>query len=243
MKYQADINCDLGEGSGNDRIIMPYITSCNIACGGHAGNQDSMLKTLLLARQHQVRAGAHPSYPDRENFGRKVLRMEKEELLSSLKQQVESLLKIANAKGVKIHHLKPHGALYNKAAHDEETACIVTDVAAFYKLILYAPYGSVLERVGRNADLTVWSEAFLDRNYNSDLSLVARTEPAAVISDTEIIVERFLHMLQKKEVLLANGEKLKINAQTFCIHGDEQGTPEILEVLHHQLQTLNIKLK
>ena len=243
LKYQADINCDLGEGSGNDRLIMPYITSCNIACGGHTGDPGSMLETIIMAQEHQVRAGAHPSYPDRENFGRSEVRIEREELLSSLKHQVESLLQVANSKGIKVYHLKPHGALYNKASRDEETARLVIDVAAIYELILYSPYGSVLERVGRASGLTVWSEAFLDRNYNSDLSLRPRAKANAVISDRETIVERFLRMLQKKQVVLDHGEKLKINAQTFCIHGDENDTPEILRGLHQHLQNLNIQLK
>ncbi len=236
------MNCDLGEGYGNDHLIMPYITSCNIACGGHAGSTESMQQTLLLAKRQGVRAGAHPSYPDRENFGRNELSIRNEKLFDSILSQVKNLVDTAREMEMIIHHLKPHGALYNKAAREAETATIITEVAAACNLILYAPCGSVLESLGWSQGLNVWSEAFLDRNYNPDLSLVSRDYPDAVLTDSATITERFLKMLIQKEVITGNGKTVTIEPRTYCVHGDQPETPYLLKSLRKQLLDANIQL-
>lgn len=245
MEYQLDINCDLGEGYGNDHLIMPYINSCNIACGGHAGNTQTMEETLKLAQRHEVRAGAHPSYPDRENFGREVLDINEDELYESISDQTKSLLTKAKELGVKVWHVKPHGALYNKAATNEHTARLIVKMIQRIdpSLILYAPCNSELERIGRIEGLKVWSEAFLDRNYNQDLTLVPRDHPEALLNDVERIKEQLLKMVMKNELLTVNGKEVEINAQTYCIHGDNPVAPNILKALGKELKNKNIRLK
>ncbi len=240
--YKADVNCDLGEGNGQDDQIMPFLGSCNIACGGHAGNVHSMRHTLELTAQYNVRAGAHPSYPDREHFGRVQMDIEEEELWKSMVHQIHTLLEIADAAQVKIHHIKPHGALYNKAASHQATAQLMVRLVQAFKrdLILYAPYGSLLEQMGKAAGLEVWSEAFLDRNYRADLSLVPRAEPGAIISDTEIIRSRFREMFLHNRVKSQEGQFLEIRAGTYCLHGDNPEAPAIAREVQEEIKKLNV---
>jgi len=235
--YSVDINCDLGEGMPCDADIMPYISSCSIACGGHAGNEDSMRQTLALAKQYQVKVGAHPSYPDKENFGRKSLNLSKDALKESLVAQIKSLKSLINEFDLSLHHIKPHGALYNDAARDAELAEHIIEI--FKSLLpnvkLYAPFGSELAKAATNQGIEVVYEVFADRNYNDDLSLVSRTRDNALIHDVE---ESYLHikrMLLDGQVKTIQNNLKPIQANTICVHSDTQEAVAIVAKLHQAL--------
>ena len=232
-----DINCDLGEGMPCDADIMPYISSCSIACGGHAGDDDSMRKTLALAKQYQVKVGAHPSYPDKENFGRKSLNLSKDTLKESLIAQINSLKSLLDEFGLSLHHIKPHGALYNDAARDAELAEHIIEIikSLFPNAKLYAPFGSELAKAATNHDIEVLYEVFADRNYNDNLSLVSRTEANALIHDVN---ESYLHikrMLLDCQVKTIQNNLKPIQADTICVHSDTQEAVAIVAKLHQAL--------
>lgn len=228
-----DINCDLGEGLDNEKELMPYISSCNISCGAHAGSIETIDKVLLLAKQHNVKIGAHPSYPDKENFGRKIMNISDDELKESLFNQLELFKQRAEFQEVEVHHVKPHGALYNLIAVDAVKAQLVVDVIkeVFGKMMIYVPYNSKIEKVALNNKLPVFYEAFADRNYNDDLSLVSRTESNAVLVNSNEVVEHVFRILEGN--VLTVQENLKpIKADTLCIHGDNPNVLKILKSLH-----------
>lgn len=244
-KFHIDINCDLGEGFGNDHLIMPYISSCNIACGGHAGDAQSMRHTLQRASEYGVRAGAHPSFPDRENFGRQMMNMDPVQLSQTIIEQTEALLNIAEEEGIEIHHLKPHGALYNLAVQDETTAASIVEALRQLPsdLILYAPSGSVLATMARKEGFTVWNEAFLDRNYNEDMTLVSRNLPEATVNDVRQIAEQVRLMVTTGQLRTLLKTRLPVQVDTLCIHGDNPMAPTILKQLHPLLMDLNIEVR
>ena len=155
--FTIDINADVGEGIGNEIELMPYLSSCNIACGGHAGDYNSMQLIVKLAKQHQVKIGAHPSFPDVNNFGRKIIDMPSEDLFRSIKAQIENLLKVLKEYDLPLHHIKPHGALYNLVAKDEKTAKIILEVIKSIALpiALYAPYKSVIAELALRENINI----------------------------------------------------------------------------------------
>ena len=228
-----DINCDLGEGMSNDEKIMPYISSCNIACGVHSGNRNTMKSTVLLAKKYGVKIGAHPSFPDRENFGRKEMFLPKSTLKSQIINQIAALNEIAKKEGVKLHHVKPHGALYNMAAKFNDVAMAVIEAVQFFdeKLILYVPYDSLVARKAREFKVPYFYEAFADRSYNDDLSLVSRDEPDALIENPIRITETVQQILENNTITSSNGRKVRIKADTVCVHGDNPNVIEIVESL------------
>ena len=227
-----DINCDLGEGLPNDAALMPYLGSCNIACGGHAGDRESILKTLELAKKHQVNAGAHPSYPDTLNFGRKVIPMEKNKLFKSLLEQIQLFSDCCKSLAYPLHHVKAHGALYNQASKDPETADVLVAVMTnhFPKIPLYCPPGSVLMERAKNCGLTTIQEAFADRAYREDLSLVPRDLPGAVLHDPQAALKQVLD-ISAGFVETDTGKRFPIKAQTICIHGDNPSALKILQAI------------
>lgn len=237
-----DINCDMGEsyhGSkvGNDEKIMPYISSCNIACGFHGGDPLTIEKTIKLALQHGVKFGAHPSYPDLEGFGRRPMNLVPEELEALLKYQIGALKGMAEALGGKLHHVKAHGALYNTAAKDDTVAdsIIKATKAVDPTLFIYGPSGRRWKEVAEGAGVTYISEVFSDRNYNDDLTLVFRTEPEAIINDIEESLKHILHMLHNNAVKTINGNEIPIAAETVCIHGDKPGAALLAQQLNERL--------
>lgn len=240
---QIHINCDLGEGGEYDAQLMPFISACNIACGGHAGNLETMQQTVELALENAVEIGAHPSYPDKTNFGRKIVEISAQELKRSLVAQIMSLKQIAEAAGGKLVHVKPHGALYNNAQKDEKTAGIVLDAIQEFEdpLILYAPENSVIAKLAEGK-LQVKYEAFADRNYNPDTSLVPRQKPNAMITKKELVLDHLLSMFQDQKIACENTEKIDCNASTFCIHSDTQNSVEILKYIYQKLKEKNIQI-
>ena len=232
-----DINCDLGEGLDNEHIIMPLISSCNISCGAHAGSIEIMDKVIQLAVKHKVKIGAHPSFPDRKNFGRKVLDISNSDLQKSLEDQLTILKDRALLQNATIHHVKPHGALYNLIAVNREKASIV--IAAilhvFEAVKLYVPYQSRIEEVAVQSGIEIVYEAFADRMYNEDLSLVSRTFSNALIEDKLEVLKQVQKISNKQLVTTVNFHEKKIKASTFCVHGDTKNAIEILEYLHKHL--------
>jgi UPF0271 protein len=239
-KISLDINCDLGEGLENDALLMPLIQSCNIACGGHAGDEQSMKNTINLAKKFNVKAGAHPSYPDRENFGRKVMEISMPSLKRSLKQQIFSFFQISKAEDYPMHHIKPHGALYNELAKNPKLAEMLVDLilSDFPNTILYCPPQSVIEKIAKQYGISVMLEVFADRNYHADYSLVQRNHPQAVITDPAFVLAHVENMLINKKIKTLEGIQISIKADTFCVHGDN---PNALEILNNLRK--NIKFK
>ncbi len=229
-----DINCDLGEGTGNDEKIMPFITSCNIACGGHTGDINSITETIRLAKKYNVKIGAHPSFPDKENFGRVPVEMPEEELKNELRQQILLIEEIADKERVKLHHLKPHGALYNLAVNDKKTAKIIIDLMRDQGkgLSLYLPFNSLIEVLSQKYKIPYFYEVFADRAYREDLSLVSRKESGALIEDPQVIYQRVKKMITEKKVVTILGKEVKIKVDTICIHGDNPNAVEIAKLLN-----------
>ena len=232
-----DINCDLGEGLDNEHIIMPLISSCNISCGAHAGSIEIMDKVIQLAVKHKVKIGAHPSFPDRKNFGRKVLDISNSDLQKSLEDQLTIFKDRALLQNATIHHVKPHGALYNLIAVNREKASVV--IAAiqhvFEAVKLYVPYQSRIEEIAIQSGLEIVYEAFADRMYNEDLSLVSRTFSNALIEDKLEVLKQVQKISDKQLVTTVNFHEKKIKASTFCVHGDTKNAIELLQYLHKHL--------
>jgi UPF0271 protein len=246
----VDINCDLGEGiiTGDQPVenqIMPLISSANVACGYHAGNIESMRRCIELAITHNVAIGAHPSYNDRENFGRVFIPMHKKDLSELIFEQINTLGNLAMAKGEKLCHVKAHGALYNAAAKNTETAEALTLAINNYdkKLILFGLPDSALETAARKSGLTFAAEAFPDRGYNDDGSLADRSLNGALITDNKTVVKRAVIMAQEKRVQSLSGKWIDIRTDTLCIHGDNPNAYSLLLALRNAFQKENISIE
>jgi len=219
---KIDLNCDLGEGCGNDAALMPLVTSANIACGYHAGDEDTMRTTVRLAVENGVAIGAHPSYPDRENFGRRPMDLSISEVGDLVTRQITQLAEIGAAEGARLTHVKPHGALYNQGANDHELAAAIASAVRSVdeSLILFGLAGSALIDAGLEAGLRTAAEVFADRTYRADGRLTPRTENEAVIQDTPRASQQVLQMVLQHKVTATDGTAMSINAETICIHGD-----------------------
>ncbi|HNP35650.1 MAG TPA: 5-oxoprolinase subunit PxpA [Woeseiaceae bacterium] len=217
-----DLNADLGEGAASDAELLTIVSSCNIACGGHAGDIESMRATIVRAVANRVAIGAHPSYPDRAGFGRRARFMTGEALYESLTTQVSDLCDIAAETGALLHHVKPHGALYTDAALDEQLADLLARVAdeAHGVVALVGPPASALEKAAKAHGIGFVAEAFVDRTYDDDGTLLPRSEQGAVHTDLALIVAQALSLAVDQRVLTKSGKMLQIAAQTLCIHGD-----------------------
>jgi UPF0271 protein len=219
QRATIDLNGDLGEGAAYDAALMPLVTSANIACGGHAGDNASMAATVALARRHGVAIGAHPGHADREYFGRRSLAITPEVAAVLVVGQVERLAAIA---GEPPRHVKLHGGLYHQVAHEEPLALgVAAAIAArFPGTILVAPAGSLLVAAGRRLGLAVAEEAFIDRAYAADATLVPRSQPGAVITEPHAAAERAVRLVREGSVESVDGGVVRLHADTLCIHGD-----------------------
>ncbi len=229
-RFPLDINCDLGEGMENDAQLMPFLGSCNIACGGHCGDDASMLKTISLAKNLGVNVGAHPSYPDLINFGRSWMDLSENVLWGSLLAQLQTFQKHCNQLNIELHHIKPHGALYNHAAKDEGTAQLIVDLLLthFPKTILYCPPQSVIEKLAKQNGLAINREVFADRGYHDDLSLLPRSNPYALLTDVTVVLEHVERIVKHGIVKTVSGKIKKIKSETLCVHGDNPNAFNIL---------------
>src|SRR5687768_6731500 len=239
---RIDLNCDLGEGAGNDAELMPLITSANIACGAHAGNLDTMIETVELAAKHRVMVGAHPGYFDLENMGRVERSIAPAEASRLVLMQIEQLFEVA---GSRLRHVKLHGALYHQVSRDVLLAeAVVADLARLWpNLILYALAGSELARAAAARGLRVAAEAFADRTYQDDGSLTPRRDAGALIRDEDAMVEQVLSIARRGVVRSVNGAQLAVTADTVCLHGDAPDAVAVAERLRKELAIAGIAVK
>jgi 5-oxoprolinase (ATP-hydrolysing) subunit A len=234
----VDLNADLGEGAGHDDELLALVTSANIACGFHAGDAETIRRSIEAARDRQVAVGAHPSLFDRENFGRKELPVKPDEVFDAVVYQLGIFQAIADAAKVRPNHVKPHGALYNMAVRDQELANAIGRAIAKVdtKLILFAPQNSALARAGETSGLQIAHEVFADRNYLSDASLVPRTRPDALLHDPQEAASRVVRMLREGKVRSVEGVDVDVRAETVCLHGDTPGAVSFARTLTARLE-------
>jgi len=244
MKLSLDVNADLGEGSGHDNELFELITSANIATGFHAGDSETMHAAISEARQHGVAVGPHPSFFDRENFGRKELKIPNEEVFDAVAYQLGIFQAIASALNVQPNHVKPHGALYNMAVGDAKLADAIAGAIASVdpKLILFAPDKSQLARAGERHGLQIAREIFADRNYLDNGWLVPRTRPDALLSDPKQAAQRVLRMLREGKVRSVEGSDVEVRGETICVHGDTPGAVEFARELRACLEQEGVRI-
>ena len=231
---RIDLNCDMGElpeaiADGTQEALLRSITSANVACGGHAGDEHTMRTTIEQALRAGVAIGAHPGYPDRANFGRLELKLPAETIAESVFEQVRALAEIAAACGARLAHVKPHGALYNQAVRNRELAeAIAKSVARWSRdVVLAGLAGSPMLDVFREAGFAVAAEAFADRRYEPDGTLRSRKFEDALIRDPEEAAKQALNIVEQRKVIARDGSEVAVDAQTICIHGDTPGAPQI----------------
>lgn len=245
MSVVVDLNSDLGEGFDFDREILDLVTSASISCGFHAGDPASILRTIRDASERNVSVGAHPSFADRENFGRTEMDVAPAELFSQVTYQLGAFEALATAAGVRMNHVKPHGALYNMAAGDERLAeAIIRAVLVIDPyLILYVPGDSALMRAGEAAELRVLCEVFADRNYLGDGSLVPRDRTDALLDDPEEAAQRVVRMLREGKVKSVDGVDVEVRAETICVHGDTPGAVDYVRNLRFGLEHQGVTIR
>ena len=243
--YEIDLNCDMGEGMDNDVMLMPYISSANIACGLHAGNESMMKQTIENALKYGVAIGAHPGFADKINFGRKEWVLPATEIFDLVTSQVQSLQKLAVASGASLHHVKPHGALYNMSAKDPQLAQAIARAvyAVDAKLVLFGLSGSCSIGEAEKIGLKTASEVFADRTYQHDGSLTPRSQPNALINTTEQSLQQVLQMILKKTVNSTGNQTIPIIAETLCIHGDGPNAVSFAKAIRQTLKQYSISIQ
>ncbi len=244
MNTAIDLNADLGEGAPSDDELLSIITSANVACGGHAGDDETMRRTVRLARARGVGVGAHPSYPDREGFGRRVVPMSPAQLSEVVAGQIRALARVAEAEGVPLQHVKAHGALYNVAVDDAQVAdaigraMLMVDPALIAVALSGSPMADLFVRLG----LRVIREAFIDRGYSLAGTLLPRHRPGAIVTDPAEAGARAVRMVREGLVRSVDGEDVRIDAQTLCVHADTPGSPAIAAAARRALEETGVRL-
>lgn len=228
----------MGEGVGNDASLMPYISSCSIACGGHVGDENSIKETLRLAKQFGVKVGAHPAYPDSEHFGRKSMQLSNEELEKSLVEQLTLFLKCCEQTNSPVNHIKPHGALYNDLFHDPSKAEVFVAVmkTLFPQATLYCSPGSLIEKEAIRSGIHIKREGFMDRTYNEDGTLRSRLLKGAVLTDLKQVGSQVLSIVKEQVVPVFGGEFIPLSVQTLCLHGDHPQAVELIQSVDRLLK-------
>lgn len=219
---KVDLNADLGEGCANDRALLQLVSSANIACGFHAGDAQTMRQSVLWALEYGVAIGAHPSFPDRENFGRTRMQLSVETVRAQVIYQIGALKAIAESEGGRLMHVKPHGMLYNQSALEPQLAEVIAQAvqAVDASLILVGLANSESIRAARALGLAIKEEVFADRGYQADGTLVPRSQPGALIESDEQAISQTLSMIQRGKVQSVTGEWVSVKADTVCLHGD-----------------------
>lgn len=245
-----DLNCDMGESYGTytlgyDEEAMPFVTSINVACGFHASDPIHMEKTVKLAKKHGVAVGAHPGYPDLVGFGRRNMDLSPEEIKATVLYQIGALDAMCKAHGVKMQHVKAHGALYNMAGKNVKNAVAIAEAIKAYDPDLYMLCLANSEMVtgAKQVGTKYVEESFADRAYMNDGSLAPRTVAGSVIHDVDVIVARVLKMAQEKEVVAVDGSVLKLDAPTVCVHGDTPGALAMIKAIRSKLEAAGITFK
>lgn len=235
----------MGEAIGNDELIMPFISSASIACGYHAGDEQTINDTLDLCLHYNVAIGAHPSFNDKENFGRTEVSVSANEAYQLITEQLIVLSKSINKKKSKLHHVKPHGALYNMAARDILLAAAIAKAVKNFDetLVLYGLAGSYSISEAKKEGLKTASEVFADRSYQDDGSLTPRKEPHALIENTDAAIAQVLQMIKKTTVTSVSGKQIAIHAETICIHGDGKNAVDFAKTIYHQLKKEGIGIQ
>jgi len=249
--HTIDINCDMGEGIGPDSgrnldaALMEYVSAANIACGFHAGGPAIMHDTVRLAMQHGVAIGAHPGLPDREGFGRVPQPVTPREAYQITLYQIGALHAFVKAEGAILHHVKPHGALYNMAASDQELAEAIAQAVADFnpQLVLYGLSGSQLIHAGHRAGIAVANEVFADRTYRSDGLLMPRSQPGSVIDDEATIIKQVASLVLYQQAIATDGAPLSVAAETICIHGDGAHALSLAKAIRAYLQRVNVTIQ
>ena len=244
-----DLNCDMGElpeaiADGTQEALMQCITSTNVACGGHAGDEQMMRATIEQALRYNVAIGAHPGYEDRQNFGRVELQLAPEEVAGSVEAQIRALDDVARTCSAQIVHVKAHGALYNQAARDRVVAGAIAEGVRRWRtdVILVGLAGSVMLDEFQSAGFRTVAEAFADRRYEPDGSLRARKHCDALLADPQVAAEQALQIVERSSVIASNGALIPLVAQTLCLHGDTPGAPAIAAAIRRRLKTAKIRL-
>jgi len=247
---QIDLNCDMGEGFGvysigSDEQVMPFVTSANIACGFHASDPATIWKTVKLAKANGVSVGAHPSYPDLVGFGRRPMEVSPEEVMADVIYQIGALAAFCRREGVRLQHVKPHGALYNQAAVDSAIAMAVAEAIKSVDdgLYLVCLSNSEMVTAARSSGIRYVEEVFADRAYTPEGKLVPRSQAGAVIHDPAVAAERVLGMVRERSVVAIDGSTVPINAQTICVHGDTAEAVEMIRIIKARLQQEQVQLK
>ena len=238
---KININVDMGEGYNIEEKLMPLINSCNISCGAHAGGSAEIKRVVGLAKINAVKIGAHPSYPDRKNFGRISMKISRSELKKSIKNQLLGFVQqLDHPKD--LNHIKPHGALYNDCVKNKNIAQIIVEIVEKYypEVLIFTIHNGELYKLALSRGLNVYSEAFLDRGYKDNGQLEDRGKKGAILEDGRSIFNQLYNILEKKQLRTVNGKWINITADTFCIHGDHKNVSENL-VLLHQLYTNYLK--
>ncbi|HTI38273.1 MAG TPA: 5-oxoprolinase subunit PxpA [Vicinamibacterales bacterium] len=245
-----DINCDMGESfgpwpMGTDALVLPFITSANIACGAHAGDPSVMRRTVRLAREHGVSVGAHPGFPDLQGFGRREMRIPPSEVEDSVLAQIGALDAIARAEGVRLRHVKAHGALYNMAARDRSLAdAVARAIRAFDpSLIMLGLPGSALIDAGEAAGLTVAREGFADRSYEPDGSLTPRSREGAVLHAADVVAERAVRLVAEGRAVTSGKTTIALRVDTICVHGDTPGAATLASRVRQALAAAGVDVR
>lgn len=240
-----DLNADLGEGCGDDAALLEVVTSANVACGAHAGDAATMQSTLELCLHRGVSVGAHVSYPDRENFGRRELGLRGPEITDQVLRQLEVLATAARRTGARLRHVKAHGALYNRLADDHEAAdAVIVAIKSFDPslLLLTLPECTAMRRA-QSLGVVAVGEAFADRAYRDDSRLLPRSEPGAVLTDAALVTERALRLIREGTLPSVSGKSLRIGARSLCVHGDTPGAAALARSLRRSLETAGVTLQ
>jgi UPF0271 protein len=242
--FTIDLNCDMGEVIGNDAALMPYISSANIACGFHAGDDDTMKQTIELALKYNVAIGAHPGFNDKENFGRNELQLTEEEYYDLVRTQLNILQKHIDTTGAIMHHVKPHGALYNMSAKNYALASVIARAVKDHNssLILYGLSNSFSIAAATDINLLTASEVFADRTYTDGDTLTPRTQQNALITNDEKSLQQVLQMIQQQTVTSTNNKIIPVKTDTICIHGDGKYAVEFAKKISMALQENGIKI-
>lgn len=243
--HTIDINCDMGEGLHNDAMIMPFISSANIACGYHAGDEATMKRTVEQAMVNQVTIGAHPGFADKANFGRTEMQLSPAEIYDLVTEQIYLLQKITDSFGARLHHLKPHGALYNMSAKDPVLANTIAKAVYDFdsSLLLFGLSGSYSISEATKTGLKSVSETFADRTYQDNGSLTPRNQANALIDSTDNCIKQVLQMILQKTVTSVTGQTVPIIAETICLHGDGNQAVHFAAAIYQVLQQHRIHIQ